>query len=91
MTPGISAEPSPLLDAYQSIPAASEHNEAKPNLRREPNSSLRRDREIRWSHHSLGTEHVDDMRNVCKPFHLVRALGVNEGICEANDSAVYRW
>lgn len=64
--------------------------------RSELNAHLRRDREVCWSGRTLEMGQVAAMGNSGKLFHFNQAsgwnaLGVNETICEADDSAVCCW
>ncbi|CAH8589108.1 unnamed protein product [Dicrocoelium dendriticum] len=64
-----------LIDAHLHIPAGSEHNESRKELRAKLRASLKRDRESWWSHRASEMEVATALGNHSKLFRLIRETG----------------
>lgn len=83
----VSAQSLELLDARRHIPAGSEHNETRKNLRAKLRASLKRDREAWWSHRASEMETAAALGDHRKLFRIIRETssrrpGVSERICD---------
>ncbi|CAH8497241.1 unnamed protein product [Dicrocoelium dendriticum] len=71
----VSTQSLELMDARRRIPAGSEYNESRKNLRAKLRASLKKDRETWWSHRASEMETAAAIGNHRKLYRLIRATG----------------